>query len=379
MNLPRRSGTDPAAAFGMSRLANLLLSRRTAYRLLLAIGFPLVFALALWLTPYHVVSHKTRKPVEGDLGLFKAVVNGQRLGRPYYEVYGDESRARGYPTQSVFNWRQPLLMRTLALLTPRISLVLLIALAGALVVQAHALLRRELLWVLTVLNAAAVAIIPGEVYFTEAWAGLCLGLSAMAYIRRRETTGASWALLALFIRELAAPYCVIAAVIALSQKRWREVGVWIGGALLYAMYFGAHVWQVSQHVLPGDTAHGHSWLYGGGLPFVLKVWQINGTLMAAPVAVFAVVVVAGVAAWWAPTMPLHVRASVVVYSVLFLFIGLPLNTYWGELIAPLVALWLAYSPEGLSRIWRNAHLTTAHGPIFRYKEQLRSACGIAAS
>src|SRR5437773_4095154 len=220
----------------MSRLAKSVLSRRTAYRLVLAIGFPVVFALALWLTPYHAFSHKTRKPVEGDLGLFKAVVNGQRLGRPYYEVYGAESRDRGYPTRSVFNWRQPLLMRALALLPLGISRVLFIALAVALLVQAHGLLRRELLGVLTVLCAAAVAIVPGEVYFTEPWAGLCLGLSAMAYVRRRETTGAGWALLALFIRELAAPYCVIAALIAVSQKRWREVSMWIGGAFLYGVY-----------------------------------------------------------------------------------------------------------------------------------------------
>jgi len=364
----------------MSRLIQSVLSRRTAYRLLLAIGFPLVFVLALWLTPDHAVSHTTSKPVEGDLGLFKAVVNGQRLGRPYYEVYGEESRTRGYPTRSVFNWRQPLLMRTLALLTPRISLVLFIALAVALLVQAHGLLHRELLGVLTVLCTAAVVIIPGEVYFTETWAGLCLGLSAISYVRRRETTGAGWALLALFIRELAAPYCVIAALIAVSQKRWREVGVWMGGAILYAMYFGTHVWQVWQHVLPGDTAHGHSWLYGGGLPFVLKVWQMNGPLMAAPVPLFAVVVVAGVAAWWAPKMPLHVRASVAVYSVLFLFIGLPINTYWGGVIAPLVSLWLAYAPEGVRTVWRNAELLTpAHSPSFGRQEELRPTSGMATS
>jgi hypothetical protein len=343
----------------MPRLRAFAIRRSTAYRVLLTIGFPAVFAVALWLTPDRAASQKTGQTGEGDLGLFRAVVSGERAGRSYYEAYGAESRARGYPTRSVFNWRQPLLLRTIALVSPRGALVLLIALAVALVVQAHTLLRRELLWVLTVINAAAIAIVPGGVYFTETWAGLCLGMSALAYARQRETTGASWALLALFIRELAAPYCVIAAVIALSRRRWREVGMWMGGAVLYVLYFGLHVWQVWQQVLPGDHAHGHSWLYGGGLSFVLKVWQMNGVLMTAPVPFFAVVVVAGLAAWWATTMPLHVRASVVVYSVLFLFVGLPFNTYWGELIAPLVALWLAYAPIGLSTLWDGAQLTQA--------------------
>ncbi len=291
---------------------------------------------------------------EGDLGLFKTVVNEQRAGRPYYEAYGAESRRLGYPTRSVFNWRQPLLLRTLALLPRWIGVGLFVALGAGLLVQAHFLLRRELIYVLAVFNAAAVSVVASEVYFTEPWAGLCLGLSAVAYARRRETSGAIWALLALFIRELAGPYCVVAVVIALSRKRWRELGVWLGGTMLYGVYFGVHVWQVMQHVLPGDLGHGHPWLYGGGLPFVLKVWQWNGVLKAAPAPIFSLVIVAGVAAWWAKKMPLHVRASVLVYSVLFLFVGLPFNTYWGELIAPLVALWLTYAPTGLETLWRFA-------------------------
>jgi hypothetical protein len=338
------------------QFARFQLSKRLAYRLLLAIGLPAVFAVTLSLMLSQAASQKTNQTGEGDLGLFKAVVNGERAGRPYYEVYGAESRTRGYPTRSVFNWRQPLLMRSLALLSPRFSVVLFVGLALALVVQAHALLRRELLWVLMVLNAAAITVVPGGVYFTESWAGLCLGLSAIAYARRHETAGAGWAILALFIRELAAPYCVVAGLIALSRKRWREVGVWMGGGILYTAYFGAHVWQVWQHILPGDQAHPYSWLYGGGLPFVLRVWQVNGVLVAAPLPFFALLVAAGVAAWWAPTMPLHVRANVLVYSVLFLFVGLPFNVYWGELIAPLVALWVTYAPTGLNTLWTYAEL-----------------------
>ncbi len=41
--------------------------------------------------------------------------------------------------------------------------------------------------------------------------------TTVAYGRQRETTGATWALLALFIRELAAPYCVIAVILAFRR------------------------------------------------------------------------------------------------------------------------------------------------------------------
>jgi hypothetical protein len=353
-------------------MPRLVVSRRTGYRLLLAIGLPAVFVLTLWLVPGKTASTNTATAgVRDNRLLFTAVVDGVRAGRSYYEVYGTESRRRGYPTRSVFNWRQPLLMRLLASVPPRVGLLTLIALAAALLVQAHGLLRRQPLGALTVINAALVVIVPGVMYFTEPWAGLCLGLSAVAYGRQRETTGATWALLALFIRELAAPYCVIAVILALSRKRWREVGVWIGGGGLYALYYGAHVWQVWQHALPGDAAHSHSWLYGGGLPFVIRIWQQNGILALLPAVVFSLVVVAAVAAWWAPQMPMHVRASVLVYSVLFLFIGLPFNANWGGTIAPLVALWLAYAPNGLSTLWTFAQLPrTAPRPMLRGMENL---------
>jgi hypothetical protein len=125
---------------------------------------------------------------------------------------------------------------------------------------------------------------------------------------------------------------------------------------VYTLYFGAHAWQIWQHALPGDQAHTHSWLYFGGLPFVAQVWRMNGIFTIVPVPLFALVVVMAVAAWWARQMPLHVRAGVLTYSVLFLFVGLPFNTYWGDLIAPLVGLWVVYAPTGLSTLWTCAEL-----------------------
>jgi hypothetical protein len=338
----------------MPRLLASERSRRTAYRLLLAVGLPGVFLLALWIASAKTES--TSKPTFTDRDLYAITVQDMRAGRSYYEAHGAEMRAHGYPTRSVFNWRQPLLLEAVAYLAPFASWMLLVVLGGALLVQAHGLLRRELFGLVTVANAAAVVLVPGEVYFTEVWAGLCLGLSAVAYARGREKSGAGWAVVALFVRELAAPYCVVATVLALRRRRWRELGVWSAGAVLYSIYYAMHMWQVFHHRLPGDGAHSHSWLYVGGLPFLLKIWQQSPFLIAAPPLQFAAVPVAALAAWWAPKMPIHVRASVLVYSVLFFFVGLPFNTYWGDLISPLIGLWLVYVPAGLSTLWTRAEL-----------------------
>ena len=61
------------------------------------LAFPAVFSLTLWSTPAKVTTNG-RQGV-GDLGLFRAVVNGMHAGRPYYDVYGSESRRLGYPTR----------------------------------------------------------------------------------------------------------------------------------------------------------------------------------------------------------------------------------------------------------------------------------------
>lgn len=46
----------------------------------------------------------------GDVALYRAEVDRIRNGESYYQATAAELTARGYPTQSVFNWRMPLPM-----------------------------------------------------------------------------------------------------------------------------------------------------------------------------------------------------------------------------------------------------------------------------
>ena len=66
---------------------------------------------------------------------------------------------------------------------------------------------------------------------------------------------------ALFIRELAAPYCVVCTLLALRDRQWREVAAWLAGA---AGVCGCTTAGTScrslAHRLPADFAHGESWL-----------------------------------------------------------------------------------------------------------------------
>jgi hypothetical protein len=272
-------------------------------------------------------------------------------GQDYYGASGHQLRERGYPTRSPFNWRQPTLYALLGS-APFAVVYCLMALLGLIILtEANRVLAREPLGLALVVNAVIGMAVPPAVYLTEAWAGGCLALSALAYARNQHLRGVAWGLGALFIRELAGPYCALAACIAVRQRRWRELAVWGGGFAIYAVYYGVHVWTVLQHVRPGDRAHVASWLYFGGLPFLLQTWQVNGLLMLAPPIVLAFAVAAGVAAWWSPQVPLHIRGGVLLYSGLFLVVGQPFNQYWGLLIAPITGMWLTYAPRGLGVLW----------------------------
>jgi len=242
--------------------------------------------------------------------------------------------------------------------------ICLVALAAKLLWDTDKILPRETFALVPMVNTALGLLVPVAIYLTEAWAGACIGLSILAYARNRERAGAVWGVSALFVRELAAPYCVLAGCVALWNRRWHEVRVWAVGAACYAVYYGLHAAQVLTHVRPEDGAHLHSWIAFGGLHFVAETLRTNGLLLLAPRLVAAVIAVALVAAWWNSRLPFHARATLVMYGLLFLVVGLPFNGYWGLLTAPVVSLWLAYAWGGFRALWSPAHLVVA-SPLAR--------------
>ena len=162
-----------------------------------------------------------------DARMFAAVVERLRSGESYYDAMGAELQRRDYPTHVVFNWRTPLHL-TMVALAPwavwrGVLTGLLVAVFVATMLVARDLLTRRsaglLLLGVLVLFAAQDA-----VFVSEAWAGPLLALSACAFALGRAGIGIGCALAALFIRELAAPYCVIGTLLALRNRRWRAGG-----------------------------------------------------------------------------------------------------------------------------------------------------------
>jgi hypothetical protein len=173
------------------------------------------------------------------------------------------------------------------------------------------------------------------VYSGEVWAGVLMGISLLLYRGSRSSRAALVGLLALAFRELAAPYCVACAVIALARRQWRELGIWMAGAAVYLVYFVWHALQVQHHQLPQDIVHGASWVQFGGLPFLQSAVAKMGWLSYAPVQALALGVVLIAAGAANPRAQLHLRVAAAAYASLFLIAGLPFNDYWGH-IASLV-------------------------------------------
>jgi hypothetical protein len=285
------------------------------------------------------------------MSLFKDVVHEIRNGGSYYDVMGSYLRTRDYPVRSVFNWRPPWLFEVLASVPDWCGRLTLALLGGLLIVKASSILRRQMFGPLLVINAALPAAAAESVFLFEIWAGLLIALSALAYANKKHIEGVLWGAAALFVRELAAPYCIFATLIAVRAKRWREVAAWCVAAAAYGVLFAVHAWRVLEHIRLGDPAQPEGWLYGGGLPFLFQTWRTHGLFMHLPRAAFACVVVAIIGSWWSPRMPLYVRSGVVLYSICFLFVGLPINTYWGFVLAPLMGIWLSYSYDGFTHLF----------------------------
>ena len=289
---------------------------------------------------------KPTRTLQEDVYLYQAIVSDLRAGGAYYDVVGKELRSRGYAVRPVFNWREPLLYRAMAALpwwAVRSTIVALTILLVLYVIVYPYPRLTPLFLAHGLIGVAAIS----PLYFTEFWAGACLALSAVTLGARRIIEGVSWAILALAIRELAAPYCVVMTLYAAWRRDWHEVRAWIAGALVFAIYYGWHASNAMPHILPSDRAHEESWLYFGGVVFLLRVIQVTGLLFFLPAPVFAFVIVFLTAGWWANRMPMPVRLAVVTYAVFFTCVGQPFDVYWGYLIAPLLALWGAYAPQGI--------------------------------
>jgi hypothetical protein len=339
------------------------LSRFQARAVLAGLLLSLVGCLAISLSPLSSGFVGSPRNKGSDVALYQAEVARIAEGEAYYEAASAELTERGYPTSSVFNWRTPLPMWLLGVLpSPMMGKVLLGLLAFAALGMTLAWLAKTctpplvMLGGLTISGALMFSVL-GDLYVMPViWAGVLILLSLCAYGLDKTRVAVIAGLAAVFVRDVAGPYCVAAMLIAVSRRQWREAAAWFVGLAAYGVFFAAHCWAVSGLVTADAISHSESWLRMGGAAFLISATQMHAYLILLPqwvAALFLPLALFGFAGWHSPSGQ---RAGIVaaMYCLLFAVIGHDFNQFWGAMLVPTLCLGFAHAPAAVGDLWRAA-------------------------
>ncbi|MGO9115543.1 MAG: hypothetical protein ACLP9L_40560 [Thermoguttaceae bacterium] len=330
----------------------------------------LLIGFGLWKspTPPPLCNVREENAKSGDVFLYMTEIKRIHAGENYYHAAAEELVAQGYPTASVFNWRTPLPMLLIGKLPdPIMGRLILIAAGIAMLLMAFEAAAREqpnvyrLAMPLTVLLIAPLLpCFQGNVFvLTEVWAGIMMALSLCAYGVNLRFLGATMALAALFLRELALPYCLLGLALALWQRRPKESIVYIIGLIGWGVFYGLHYWKVSHLITAAAEAHRQGWVRFGGLTFVIAVTQMNACLVLLPVwvtVIFFALSMIGFAGWQS-AWGMRIALTACMYIVAFAIVGQEFNRYWGLMITPLFCFGAVRAPAALRDLWHAAKLT----------------------
>ncbi len=303
-----------------------------------------------------------------DIRLYEAEVTRMQQGASYYHVAGQELRSRGFPTQSVFNWRLPLLFQLIAA-PPSFwfARLTLMGLAISVLVLSFRILEREagsraaLGGTLLLVGALLPAFLGVGYLLPDVWSATLIALGLCAYGIGRPGLGVAFGIAALFAREQAGLCCLVGLFLSARRRAWLEVLAWSIGLAAYGMYFVWHAWTVSGLIGEHELAHREGWVQLAGAPFVIAACQMNCLLLLLPqwvTCIYFPLAMLGFIAW---RTDFGQRAGLVAagYLVAFAIVGQPFNQYWGSLITPLFCLGAARGIAMLAQLVRQANFVRA--------------------
>jgi len=299
-----------------------------------------------------------------NVPLYAGIVAKVRAGQPYEQTAVAAQRAGGFPLRPFVTVRPPALAVLMAR-APDLATANLIMKGLALAVLAAWTFRlwpaargpMWLAWTPLALFTGLAWAIPGLTLglFHECWAGLLIALSLVLRTEKRFAAAAAVGLLAALIRELAMPYLLVMAALALVERR-RGEALAFGLALAASLAaLAAHAWQVLSLTTPHDLAS-PGWVKFGGWAFVMATAQWNLLALLLGKAFTAVIVPLALLGAAARKDGLGLRLAALTggYTLGFLVVGQPNDFGWGFVVAPLMAVCLTLSPLALRSLGRSA-------------------------
>src|SRR4029079_12040743 len=153
---------------------------------------------------------------------------------------------------------------------------------GGHVVAKQAGLRRSLATLFLLIGGLLPVSLAGPYIMPEVWCGVLVALSLTCYGLHRHSLAVVFGVTALFVRELAAPYCLVCTLLAMKDRRGKEVFGWVFGGATYTAFYLWHVIQVLPLIDANARAHAEGWLQLGGAAFVISLVQMNVYLLLLP-------------------------------------------------------------------------------------------------
>jgi hypothetical protein len=301
-------------------------------------------------------------PGQADLTLYQTIVEGVRAGGDYYSVAARSLRAGDYPLKPFVAFRLPTLAVIEAAL-PHGAVPVLLDLLALGVFAAWwlrlrpAFARRVPLVVALLLLAGGMAAFVQSdlVAFHEIWAGLLIALSLALRRPDRWVEAVAFGMMAMLIRETAALYVAIMAVLAFAQGCRREAAGWAASLGVLAVVVALHAHAVSAVVHATDPAS-PGWNGMLGFGFFVQAMAASTALTLLPLAMAAPLVALALAGWmaWQSELGLRVVATLCGYAVLIALFARADTFYWGLMIAPTLLIGLAFVPDGLRDLVRVA-------------------------
>jgi len=321
-----------------------------------------LFALGLQFT-----AAPTKAPTHAqggdDLAFYRAVIARVRAGQPYEAAAVAQLHAVHGPLRP-FLVVPPALATLLAQLPDPGWGDILMKLVSAAVICAWAVRFGRLGWSPVRIGCASLCVFTGVAapmfsrsmgLLHDAWAGLLIALSLAARTDKRFAVAVAFGLLAALIRELALPYLLVMALAALLERRRAEAGAF---ALALSVALAALAWHA--HAVTALTSshdlHSPGWVKLGGWRFVMATVKWNVIVILGGAAAAAAVVPLALLGAVGRNDGLGLRLTLLLagYTLGFMAIGRPENSYWGLVTVPILSVSLCFAPAALADLLRGA-------------------------
>lgn len=299
---------------------------------------------------------------QSDVVLYENIVAGVAHGGNYYQVAADALRAGNYPLRPFICFRLPGLAMIEAHVPRPVMLGLLALLVTAVFTLWGMRLRRSMTrWPpvaigLTLLAGGLMAFVQADLWaFHEIWAGLLVALSLGIRTQGRWVEAVGIALLAMLIRETAALFAIVMFAAAWLEGRKREAIGWGVALACLAIALGFHFYAVSQVTSAADpTSPGWNGL--GGYGFFAKTLVLSTALQLFPMAIGVLLVTLSLFGWigWKDPAAARVAGTLAAFGLVIALFARPDTFYWALMIAPLSLIGLAFVPDALRDLFRQA-------------------------